>query len=167
MKLKGTVSISLLKVYCCILIFCSLYGCRNKCQDIECMNGGECIDGSCDCADGFSGTDCSAIISLNMLGTYNVTETCPDLEAYTVNILADTLSIFSVKIAGFFNGSFNNLISANLNNNSITIPLQDPDGDGRTVSGSGTFIPPVEIDWNYTVSDSTGSNNCANSIWLK
>ena len=29
------------------------------CDDIDCMNGGTCDSGICECADGFTGSDCS------------------------------------------------------------------------------------------------------------
>ena len=31
----------------------------DECENVTCMNGGTCADGSCTCAAGYSGTDCS------------------------------------------------------------------------------------------------------------
>lgn len=31
----------------------------DECADITCLNGGECVDGSCDCPPGYSGEDCN------------------------------------------------------------------------------------------------------------
>ncbi len=149
-----------------VLIFLES-GCGNKCQDIECKNGGACVDGTCNCADGYSGSDCSTNISANFLGTYNVSEVCPDITTYTVNVFADTLSIFTVHISGFYHGGFSNPVTATVTNNSIQIAAQDPDNDGRIVSGEGTLVPPYEIDWNYSVSDAVGTVSCSNSKWVK
>lgn len=33
-------------------------GCKNPCKDVNCQNGGQCVDGNCQCADGFYGTQC-------------------------------------------------------------------------------------------------------------
>lgn len=33
-------------------------GCRNPCKDLNCLNGGECVDGQCLCPDGFIGNTC-------------------------------------------------------------------------------------------------------------
>ena len=140
--------------------------CKDSCQDIQCLNGGTCIDGSCNCADGYSGNDCGTNVSANFLGTYNVSESCPNITTYTVNISVDTLDISQVKIANFFN-IFSNLVTANVNYTSINIPLQAPDSDGKTVSGSGTYIPPDQIVWTYSVYDGSGTIHCSNSVWQR
>jgi hypothetical protein len=140
--------------------------CRDSCQDLVCLNDSECIDGSCNCPDGYSGIDCGTNVSANFLGTYNVSEQCPNDTSYTVNISVDTLDISQVKIANFFN-VFSNLTIAHVNYTSISIPLQAPDSDGRTVSGSGIYIPPDQIEWNYSVYDGTGTIHCTNSVWVR
>ncbi|HYV92407.1 MAG TPA: calcium-binding EGF-like domain-containing protein [Chitinophagales bacterium] len=150
-----------------ILFLSMLFSCKDKCKDIECQNNGKCIDGTCDCPAGYSGPNCEFNVSANFLGTYNVTETCPDLIHYTVNIGVDSFNVSQVKIAGFFNNSFNNLVNATVNQTNITIPFQAPDNDGRVVSGSGSFHPPDEIVWNYTVSGPSGTIDCSNSVWVK
>lgn len=38
-----------------------IQSCNDNCDDIECLNGGSCIDGSCDCPDGYSGTNCKTV----------------------------------------------------------------------------------------------------------
>ena len=149
-----------------VMLFSVCSGCRDVCKDVVCKNGGTCVDGSCDCADGYSGPDCGTNLSANFIGTYNVSETCPDAVTYTVNISVDTFSITHVKIANF-NDSFSNLVTANVNGTTITIPSQAPDNDGRFVSGAGSFIPPNEIDWNYSVTGYSGTVSCSNSVWVK
>lgn len=46
------------------LLFCAVLlstGCEKDqpCTDILCANGGTCVNGSCDCPDGYTGPDCS------------------------------------------------------------------------------------------------------------
>ena len=125
------------------------------------------MDGTCDCADGYSGADCGTNISANFLGTYNVSETCPNVNNYTVNIFVDSVSVSQVKISNFFDNSFANLVNATVNQTNITIPLQDPDNDGRSVTGSGSLHPPNQIVWNYSVFDGSTNIGCSNSVWQK
>ena len=40
------------------ILFIVITGCKDKCEDINCLNNGICIDGACHCQDGFSGEDC-------------------------------------------------------------------------------------------------------------
>lgn len=31
---------------------------KDECKDVQCLNGGSCADGNCNCPDGYSGTNC-------------------------------------------------------------------------------------------------------------
>lgn len=38
------------------------HGCKeDACEDVSCLNGGTCIDGQCDCPEGYSGLDCGNV----------------------------------------------------------------------------------------------------------
>lgn len=42
-----------------LFILGSLSGCNsNQCNDVQCLNGGVCTDGTCDCPEGFAGNNC-------------------------------------------------------------------------------------------------------------
>lgn len=35
-----------------------IQSCKDGCDDVVCQNGGTCVDGTCDCPDGYIGTNC-------------------------------------------------------------------------------------------------------------
>ena len=41
-----------------ILCLFALQACQNPCEFTLCDNGGQCVNGSCECPDGYSGTTC-------------------------------------------------------------------------------------------------------------
>lgn len=52
-------------VSCSMLMLClgiSLNSCNDPCEDVTCENGGTCVDGGCDCPEGFTGTNCETAV---------------------------------------------------------------------------------------------------------
>ncbi len=47
----------------CFGVFIVLFGCNNPCDNVSCLNGGICVDGTCNCPDGFTGEDCSTEVT--------------------------------------------------------------------------------------------------------
>lgn len=45
--------------------------CQDPCNDVECLNGGTCIEGDCECAEGFTGPNCGTLI-----------DPCADVECF-------------------------------------------------------------------------------------
>lgn len=43
------------------LAFIGIAGCSEKCDDVNCLNGGACNDGTCVCPDGFRGEFCQTV----------------------------------------------------------------------------------------------------------
>ena len=164
MKFKHATVLFIFFSFFSVIYFCS---CSDKCRKVICYNGAVCNDGTCICLAGYEGDDCGTETREKFLGTYNVTDNCNNGNApYTANIAAAGDSINTVLIANF-NNSFSNSIVATISANNIDIPLQIPDLDGRSVSGSGIFTGGNTIVWSYKITSSSQIISCTNSIWVR
>ncbi len=47
----------------------TMTSCGDNCKDVKC-NTGVCVDGTCECGDGYEGTNCEIIWSAKFAGTY-------------------------------------------------------------------------------------------------
>ncbi len=45
-------------LFCFVLIMISVQSCNDPCDDINCGPNGTCVDGTCECDEGFLGTNC-------------------------------------------------------------------------------------------------------------
>jgi len=45
-------------------------GCKDACDDVDCNNNGVCSDGTCECVDGYDGTNCENEIRTSFFGDY-------------------------------------------------------------------------------------------------
>jgi len=52
------------------LIITLLSACKEPCEEITCENGGACIEGTCECPEGFSGEFCETFEADQLIGTY-------------------------------------------------------------------------------------------------
>lgn len=104
----------------------------DPCDDVVCMNGGTCNDGSCACATGYEGSTCATEVRAKFVGTYNGTFTCPGNTA-TINmtISNSAAGITSVVISD----GFDNWIGT-VSGSSVNIATQTISG-GTTISGNG------------------------------
>lgn len=150
------------------VIWIAFAGCKDPCQKVRCVHG-ECVDGVCACAPGYIGDSCTVEWKSLYFGTYNVYDVCSmtGINTYTVNIKQDSTDLFHVLIANFAN-AFGGDVRARVTGNVITIPLQSPDNDHRSVSGSGTFYNQDSISMSYRIISTSGWENvCNESYWKK
>lgn len=149
----------------------------DKCKNTVCSNGGTCkeADGSCSCAAGFEGTDCSTQSLTKILNTGNASViysfvdnsggTCGN---YTGTFTAsrsgaDTTKLILTNFGGF---GATTSVTAKVDQNTLTIPLQTiTNAATNTVSGSGTYSNGI-ITGSYTNND--GVTSCTyNFTWNK
>jgi len=170
MKKISMIGISFLGVIAVVTVMFFNACTSDPCKDVTCLNGGTCVSGTCDCATGYEGTDCSTISRDKFTDTWTVNEDC-SLSApasYIVSISNGT-GITDVLISNMWD-AFTNSVAATVNGNTITIASQEPDNDGFTVSGSGSISSDGNtITMSYTVTDTSNGDqdNCTNSVWTK
>lgn len=168
-KMKMILMTAILGVATLSTVFTSCV--TDNCADVVCENGGVCddTDGSCACPLGYEGATCETMSKTKFLKNWNAS----DLEDGTTTplvytcLIADGSSITDVIVAAnFSDGFFTNTISATVNENTITIPNQQPDSDGYAVAGSGVYNDVTNtIDWTYSITDPTNAILTYDADW--
>ena len=135
----------------------STQSCTDKCDGVNCQNGGACVDGTCNCPDGYSGASCEVEDRAKFIGTYNLSEICNSgSDAYGISI-AKNPSFGVTEII------FNNLYNAGLttratvSGDDVTIFSQTL-GTG-TIEGSGA-ISGNTLNLTYSVTVGGNSDAC-------
>jgi len=142
--------------------------------DVVCVRG-FCETGNCFCDSGFEGEDCSFESRKKFIGTYNVIESCANLDTtwnYNITIERNILDGGTMNIGNLFSydnfpihGFFSKVEAvADQGTESFTINNQKPDGGEKSISGSG-FITIVDsattnITIDYTTQNGNKSYNC-------
>ncbi len=157
----------------------------DECRDVTCENGGTCAEGICECADdffgdaceaecvngtyadgtcgcdaGYEGEACTVLSRADMIGSYTGNDACSSTGAssdYNSIVTASSASDEGVLISGLWAKFFINTISGTVDGNVITIANQEPDGDGFTIEGTGTYTDGG-IAWNFTITEIASSD---------
>ncbi len=116
--------------------------CGDNCKDVEC-NTGTCLDGTCECGDGYEGTNCEIEWSGKFIGSYLgndvvTVSTAGNVGTYPLSkpAVVSRKSESSVSISNF--GGFDSFIDATIENGDhLHIAFTDP--SGRVFAGEGTI----------------------------
>lgn len=145
--------------------------CGDKCKDVEC-NTGTCLDGTCECSDGFEGTNCEIEWSAKFLGSYLGTDVVTastsvpsGVGTYTLQTpaVATRISETEIQISNF--GGFTSILRATVDaSDHIRIDYTDP--GGRKFVGDGT-INGNSLTGSYRVTFSDGTYDDANFNYSK
>jgi len=112
-------------------------GCNDKCKKVECLNNGICVEGTCDCATGFEGTDCAALSRDKFIGTYQVLDTCvAGNTSFPAHVVAGSTA--SSLVLTFNLGLAADTLEATVSGNNVTVPLQHF-FSGTLVTATGQF----------------------------
>ncbi|MFQ5334919.1 MAG: calcium-binding EGF-like domain-containing protein [Flavobacteriales bacterium] len=155
-----------------LLIFSN--ACKDPCKDMECLNGGECVEidrktAECNCTTGYEGDDCGTEMRAKFLSMYAAKETCDQTGngTYTATISESSGSVSEIKITGAW-GMFANGVIATVDGKDISIASQDPDNNNNLIVGSGTMSnDQTMVSVTYTITDSSSAVNNCSSVWTK
>lgn len=108
----------------------------DPCKDVTCLNDGVCLDGTCDCTTGYSGTDCSTHCSDNIIGTWKITNGTAfcDFSEYQFTRGSGTSGINIVLVSPIANWSGSGTLSADCKTMSYTAT-----SSGQSRNGNFTF----------------------------
>ena len=146
--------------------------CGDKCKDVEC-NTGTCLDGTCECSDGFEGTNCeiewsAKFLGTNYLGTDNVTaSTSVPSNVGTYNLTSPAvvtrISETEIQISNF--GGFSSFVNATLTSSGeVRIDFTDP--SPRKFVGTATLNGNT-LTGSYRVTFTDGSYDDATFTYTK
>lgn len=112
---------------------------QDKCKDVVCANGGTCseVDGSCTCATGFEGTDCSTESRTKLIGTFLLSGSDSDGGTYTN--LSATTTVSSVSATKFIMNIASTFIFTCTMSGANSFTIDNVTLSGFTYSGSGTY----------------------------
>lgn len=135
------------------LLLLAISSCEKKsCTNVVCASYQTCIAGQCLCQNGYEGDTCSVLSSTKYVGSWTLTENCPNGPSglptyYSVNIslnpqyAVNYIAITPLLEAGTFYAQIQNLGPAN-EGLTINIPPQTVNGISVTAGSSGTYYPP-------------------------
>ena len=121
----------------------TLNSCKDDdpCDGVECLNGGVCNDGNCNCATGFEGTNCGTAMADKFVGTWKYNETCGGFTIVDFTVTISKNGANKIQMSGFggyeCNGS-NILVNATVSGREITIDPNQSFCSGTLTINSGT-----------------------------
>ncbi|MBN8677773.1 MAG: hypothetical protein J0M29_06075 [Chitinophagales bacterium] len=144
--------------------------CADNCKDVDCGTG-VCVDGTCECGDGFEGTNCETEWSAKFVGSFLgadvVTASTAGTDLGTYNLTKPAVvtrkSEVSISISNF--GGFDSFVDATLtSSDEISINYTDP--AGRKFVGTGKISGNV-LSGNYVVTYSDNTTDTATFSYTK
>jgi hypothetical protein len=146
----------------------SLNSCtEDKCKDVTCDNGGACVDGTCECADGYEGTTCQTESRDKIIASFTVSETCSisGNANYTVTITKSASDVTKVVVSPF--GGYTGATGI-LTLEGTTLTLSGVNGTTLNFSAFNgtTNASGSTLTINYSVSDGSATETCQGT-WTK
>lgn len=136
----------------------------DPCKDVVCLNDGNCVDGTCACAAGYEGTDCSTLSADKFVGTWAGHDVCGlGNFDYTATIAKSSTTAVTILITNFAATGLTATWNATVDKSQFTISNQTV--GTYTITATGTISSDHKtITINYTINDGTTSDTC-NGTW--
>jgi len=148
----------------------------DPCKDVVCdADHGICLDGTCDCDPGYSGSDCAILLRSAYIGTYNAVEVCSSLPNFDDNYIADVKTsaegaqyIIITNLYNHFSAvtsayqPTDTQVKAIVSDSGIEIPETSWTASGLEdyrVSGTGSVLTGTSFSINFTLTDVTDPSN--------
>ncbi len=138
----------------------------DPCKDVVCNNDGTCVDGTCSCATGYEGTDCSTLSRAKVIGVWDVANnSCAGSGGWQVTIGAGSGDL-DLTLANFSHltclGAGITVNATMTGENTFDIPSQTLCSGNITISGSGTFNSATSMTITYTYNATgVGAGTCS------
>lgn len=137
----------LIKAFLLLVTVIILAGCgKDPCKEIVCQNGGDCLEGDCECPPEFEGKLCEYVAIGEYLGTYSIKyEGCfqasPDQKITVAEVVEERETVMLGGLGDYACPGGELAVRAKVGLNSLTLPsqtvCQDGNFAGYTFTGQG------------------------------
>lgn len=128
---------------------------KDECKDVVCLNGGNCVSGTCQCPTGYEGSTCEVLTRDKFIGTYVGTETCSiGSDNYTMTVTTNSNNIM-ITLTNLYNQGFTALGTVSGAN---TFTLSGSQGT-TSYTGTGT-LNGNQITVQYSITSPIANNTC-------